>query len=265
MPEPTVVDVAGVTFTYGDRVILDDVSFAIELGSFTGLIGPNGAGKTTLIKLLLGQIECRSGRITLFGHPPGRSHSFIGYVPQSSRFRLDFPITTREVVMMGRYSLLPPGRRPTSQDRMAVEGAMLRSGVGDLADKQFGSLSGGQRQKGLIARALAGSPRLLLLDEPTTGVDVVAQDSFYHLLEKLRAELNITILLVSHDIGVISSHVDNLICVNQKIFCHAPPDKALGEGLLGAAYGAEMEQIMHHHDIPHRTVRPHDGEKSSHA
>jgi len=253
-----VVRVEGLCVELGGVKVLDDVTLAIRAGSFTGLIGPNGAGKSTLLKILLGLIQPTSGQVTVFGHKPGASHNLIGYVPQSlSGLDAGFPVSTLDVVMMGRLS---PAKFPgffNREDRAAAESALATVGLASMADKKFGALSGGERQKALIARALCGGPRLLLLDEPTTGVDVVAQDEFYDMLKRLREEYRITIVLVSHDVGVITSMVDDLICLNQRVFLHGPPDEAVKDGMIGQAYGSSTEIVMHGHDVPHRHLRRH--------
>ncbi|VAX13003.1 hypothetical protein MNBD_GAMMA24-1067 [hydrothermal vent metagenome] len=257
LPTPNVIEARNLTVKYGSNIILDDVSFNIAPGTFTGLIGPNGAGKTTLIKTILGLIKPSKGSITVLGHPAGKSVNLTAYVPQTSTTEQKMPVTVEEVVMMGRIAKIGIGKRASDEDRTAVGRAMEIVGVSSLAKKYFNDNSGGERQKVLIARAIAGSPRLLLLDEPTTGVDTLGEESFYEMLDKFRNELKMTILMVSHDIGVIHGKVDNIICLNRKLFCHNTPDRALEDGVLENAYGADMELFMHNHEIPHRTVKPH--------
>ncbi len=258
-----VAEMDNVTVRFRGSAALDNVSLKIQAETITGLIGPNGAGKTTLLKALVGLVKPDAGRVTVFGHPPGKAHNLIGYVPQLARVETNFPIQVEEVVMMGRYGLLGAGRFPGPDDRKAVEEAMARVNIGDLAKKRFGALSGGERQKALIARALSSRPRLLLLDEPTTGVDSPSQDSFYQLLHELKKNLGMTVLLVSHDIGVITSHADDLICINQKVYSHGAPGDSAGKGLIGEAYGCEAEILLHGHSAPHRVVghHSHGGER----
>lgn len=253
----SVVEMENVTVRFRGKSALEKVNLTIRSETITGLIGPNGAGKTTLLRTLVGLIKPDEGRITVFGHPPGKAHNLIGYVPQTAKMERDFPVLAKEVVMMGRYGLLGAGRFPGEKDRLAVNDAMSRVNITELANKRFGALSGGEKQKVLIARALSSRPRLLLLDEPTTGVDAPSQDSFYQLLHELKKGLNMTMLLVSHDIGVITSHADELICINQKVYCHGDPGEALGKGLIGEAYGCEVEILLHGHSAPHRVVHPH--------
>ncbi|VAX23463.1 hypothetical protein MNBD_NITROSPINAE02-335 [hydrothermal vent metagenome] len=261
MKRLNVVDVQNLSVSFGKQIALSDITFTIQSGKFTGLIGPNGAGKSTLLKTLLGLVQPDSGTVKVFGHPPGKAHNLIGYVPQTSRFEANFPITARGVIMMGRYSLIGAGRFPGKKDSDEVDEAIELVGISELADKKFGMLSGGAKQKVLIARSIASKPRLLLLDEPATGVDAPSQDNFYRLLHTLQSDLDITVVLVSHDIGVITSHVEEMICINQRVFCHGSPPDVVKDGLIGKAYGADAEVIMHDHNVPHRTVRNHQSQE----
>jgi len=265
MSHTEVVRVEDLVVRFGGVAVLDGVTLSIKAGGFTGLIGPNGAGKTTLLRVLLGLVKPDSGRVSVFGHLPGHSHNLIGYVPQSARFERNFHITTRDVALMGRYGSIGIGRYPKKEDIKAAEEALDKVGILNLKDRRFGSLSGGQMQKALIARALSGNPRLLLMDEPTTGVDVLSQDSFYALLRELQKEMRMTIILVSHDIGVITSHVDDVICINRKVFCHGASATVLKDGIIGAAYGSETEILMHGHAVPHRLLKSHVKKKDSHG
>ena len=149
MAPADVVTAESVTVRYNRQVVLDDCTFSIKAGGFTGIIGPNGAGKTTLIRALLGLVKPASGKIRVFGHPPGMSHSLIGYVPQVTKIEPNFPVRVKDVVMMGRYGRLGLGRYPGQADREAVEESLERTGVTNLALKHFGSLSGGERQKNI--------------------------------------------------------------------------------------------------------------------
>lgn len=234
----TVVNVAGVGFAYGEQPVLEDVSLSVAEGEFVGLIGPNGSGKTTLVKVMLGLIEPDSGSIELFGEP---ATSFsdgtrLGYVSQkSTEADQVMPITVREVVRMGRYPHAGL-RRLTDEDAWIVDEALERVGITDLADKRVGRLSGGQKQRVYIARALACEADLLALDEPTVGVDADSRDAFYDLLEELNED-GMTILLIEHDIGVVTEHVDTVVCINGEIYHHGPTDSFLESDALERAYG----------------------------
>jgi len=247
-----IVETKNLVVRLGGRVALDGVTLSIRAGAFTGIVGPNGAGKTTLLKTLLGLITPASGEILVFGHKPGEAHHLIGYVPQTPRLDPKFPISVFDVALMGRL-----GKRATGDDRAHAARALEQVGMAHAAATHFGSLSGGERQRVLIARALAGGPRLLLLDEPATGVDAPGQDSFYAMLKDFIVNHSMTIVMVSHDIGVITSLVDDLICLNQTVFCHGPPAQALASAMIGQAYGTQAELLLHGHAIPHRAVREH--------
>jgi len=253
-----VVEVENLSVRLQGRVILDQVTFSIQSEKFTGLIGPNGAGKTTLLRVLLGVVKPTAGNVRVFGHNPGQSHNLIGYVPQTSRFDTRFPVSVYDVVMMGLYGKIGLGRFPGKNDKRSVDEALELVGIQNLATKRFGALSGGEQQKTLIARALCAKPRLIMMDEPTTGVDAPSQDRFYEMLKGLIRSHNMSILLVSHDVGVITSLVDDLICLNQKVFCHGPSPRVLQDGIIGQAYGCETELLMHSHEVPHRLVHHHD-------
>ena len=225
-----------VTFSYGRRTALRDVSFAVEPGSFTALIGPNGAGKSTALKLILGLVRPDAGRVRIFGGEPGRSGQPLGYVPQSLQIPAGFPITVEETVLMGRYGRLGLLRRPRAEDRRRVSEALERVGLGDALDTRFEDLSGGQRQRALIARALAGEPRLLLLDEPTVGLDPAAQARFYTLVCDLQHGRGLSLLCASHDLEVVSAHADRLVLIDGEVRADGSPASVLASDELAQAY-----------------------------
>ena len=242
-----------------DQIILKGVELAIERGEFLGLIGPNGAGKTTLLKVILGLIQPHQGRVEVFGRTPqglGGKRHLIGYVPQRSLIDWQFPASVFDVVMMGRYGKMGLFRRPNSRDKEAVLRSLERVGMGEFAKRQIGQLSAGQQQRVFIARALVAEPQLLLLDEATVGVDAAAQERFYQLLGNLKRDFGLTIVLVSHDISIISTHVEKIACLNQSLYCHATPTEVLSTGTLEKVYGCEIEMLAHG-QIPHRVIRKH--------
>ena len=243
-----VVDARGVTFGYADRPVVENVSLTVEAGAFLGLVGPNGSGKTTLLELLIGLRRPDEGSVRLFGEP---AHAFddgerIGYVPQDVATANDeMPVTVAEVVRMGRY----PHRwfrRFDDADRRAVQRALDRVGVADIADRRIGHLSGGQRQRVFIARALAGEADLLALDEPTVGVDAESREAFYELLHELNDE-GLTILLIEHDIGVVTTHASEIACLNRELFFHGDPDAFVETDALAEAYGGAQGVVHHEH------------------
>lgn len=253
MTEP-VIEVRNVTLARDGQKILDNVNLDIEPGDFYAIIGPNGGGKTTLLKIILGLLTPQSGSVRLLGGKPRETREFCGYVPQFRTFDFRYPITVKEMVLSGRLAYIPGIRkryRPVDY-RMASD-AMEKMGVCDLADRQLCNLSGGEQQSAIIARALAGGPRLLLLDEPTVFVDAPTQDHFYDILENLRSSM--TIVLVTHDIGVISTHVTKVACLNHQIYTHGTNE--ITEDMITSAYQCPVDLIAH--GIPHRVLREHDG------
>lgn len=208
--QPAIV-VKDLSFSYQDMPVLSNISFEIQSGQFIGMIGPNGGGKTTLLKLLLGFLKTNTGKIEVFGQNPVAARQHMAYVPQSLRFDKQFPISVMELVLEGRLSHLPWYGRFSSNDKHVAMDALDRVGLADLHSRPFGSLSGGQAQRALIARALASQPRLLLLDEPTASVDAQAEADIYAILKKLQGDM--TILMVTHNLQAAIELVEEVICV----------------------------------------------------
>jgi zinc transport system ATP-binding protein len=219
------IKVERVSFRYGPIPVLEEVSFSVAQGDFVAMLGPNGSGKTTLVKLILGLLRPAEGRVVLMGKPVEQFQAWseIGYVPQKAT-QIDplFPASVREVVAM---AFLPgrigtgDGKREKDRDK-AVSLALERVGMIAFRDRPIGSLSGGQQQRVFIARAIVNAPQLLFLDEPTAGVDAVTQGLFYEMLHRLNEEQRITIMLVTHDIGIVNKHVTKVACLNQKLVFH---------------------------------------------
>jgi zinc transport system ATP-binding protein len=210
------------SFGYQDYTVLQDVNFQVEPGEFAGIIGPNGGGKTTLLKLIMGFLKPTSGKIEILGKPNTSMLSLLAYVPQAMRYDKQFPISVLEVVLQGRLANLPWYGIFSKEDKQAAIQALETVNMLHLHDRAFGTLSGGQAQRVLIARALASNPKILLLDEPTASVDTQAQADIYALLEKLRGTM--TILMVTHDLGVAIEHVEKVICVQHKVFILKPEE-----------------------------------------
>lgn len=244
----TAVDVDDVTFGYAARPVLADVTFSVEEGEFLGVVGPNGSGKSTLLELVLGLRDPDEGDVRLFGDPPSEAvgDGRVGYVAQNVTTAAGMPVTVREVVTMGRYPRMGFGLTG-DDDREAVERAMERVGVTDLADRRLSRLSGGQRQRAFIARALASDADVLALDEPTVGVDAESRDAFYGLLRELNED-GLTVLLVEHDIGVVTEHADRIACLNRKLYFHGDPSEFAESDALADAYGADQRLLHHDHD-----------------
>lgn len=253
-----VIDLEQVTVRYQELIALEDVSLKVAPAEFVALIGPNGSGKTTLIKTVLGLVKPVAGTVRLFGKPVQQLDAewrWVGYVPQIAQIDLRFPLRVFDMVLMGRYGQVGLIRRPGRLDREAARKALDRVGMAGLAQRPIGRLSGGQRQRVLVARALAAEPELLLLDEPTTGVDVGTTEGVFDLLEGLHRE-GITILVVSHDVGVVAQHVDQVACVNRRLVAHGRPGEVLSGQVLECMYGRHAS-LVGHGEVPHIVVPHH--------
>jgi zinc transport system ATP-binding protein len=228
---PLAVELRQVSFAYGNGPpVLRNVDLGIGVGEFVAIAGPNGGGKTTLLRVLLGLEEPTRGEALLFGEPASRfsQRSKIGYLAQRAQLGVDAPATVREVVSAGRVpvtGLFGPTRR---RDREIVAEAINRVGLGALADRPLQRLSGGQQQRAFIAKALAAEPSLLVLDEPTTGVDVEAQEALAALLDRLHRELDVTVLYVSHEFGSVERFVERLVLVRGEIVFDGSPNELPG-------------------------------------
>lgn len=208
------IEVDTIFFQYEDTAILENVSFSIKPGEFVGIFGPNGGGKTTLLKLLMGFLKPQKGKIEVLGKTPEDARVKIGYVPQISHLDRQFPITVLDVVLMGCLEKSFFGSYSTKAKEKARE-ALAKVGLSPFENNKFGTLSGGQAQRMLFARALVSQPAILLLDEPTASVDPDAEEIIYSLLEELKK--TITILMVTHDLQIMLKKVDRFICVNRQV------------------------------------------------
>ncbi|CAG1007847.1 Manganese transport system ATP-binding protein MntB [Phycisphaerales bacterium] len=208
------------------RPVLEHVTLTVNEGERLGVLGPNGGGKSTLLKLTLGLLRGASGEIRVFGLSPDRAvrEGLVGYVPQRPDCELAFPISARQVVEMGPALALPAWKRLSADHRAAVERGLHVVGASSFADRPIGHLSGGQFQRVMIARALAASPRLLLLDEPTVGIDVSGQQQFADLLKRLHDELKLTVIVVSHDIRTVAAGCDRIACLSRTLHSHVAPE-----------------------------------------
>ncbi len=232
------------TIHYNSRIALEDIILDVQEGEFLGIIGPNGSGKTTLLKAILGIIPPSQGSVQIFdcSCEKLRCHhrAKIGYLPQKELVDPTFPITVWEAVMMGRYSSIGLFHYPTKQDRWIVQEALEEVGMSELTDHPLGQLSGGQQQRVLIARALAQKPQVLLLDEPTTGIDTPTQHVILDLIRRLHREHHLTILLVTHDINMVSPMVDQLVLLKTRLYAAGPPREVLKKEILSQIYGKEV-------------------------
>jgi len=248
-----IFDVKNLNFNIRGQDILSNISLEIYNGEYIAIIGPNGGGKTTLIRMLLGLEQLTSGEIKIFGKKltTFKEWNKIGYVPQrASLVDANFPATVLDIVKMGRVAKRGIFSRMSKEDNEAVFDAMAKMDIENLKDKMVGTLSGGQRQRVMIARALASSPEILILDEPNTGVDMASQQRFYALLSKLNKEENMTILFITHDIGVIADDIGRLFTVNQNAIICNNPKEAMSCEEMSELYGIEAH-LIHNHKHEH--------------
>ena len=227
---------------YGRVPVLEDVHGSVVAGTTVALIGPNGAGKSTLIKAVLGLVPVVRGEIRVLGLPPARARRSVGYVPQADTLDADFPVSVRQVVMMGRYPSVGWFRRPGRADRETVADCLAAVGLEHRAGDRFGTLSGGQRQRTLLARAMAGQPRLLLLDEPFNGVDAVSQEALLAALARLRAQ-GTAVVVSTHDLALAHLSCDEVCLLNHHQFGFGPTDSTLTPERLRAAYGGAVLEL----------------------
>lgn len=226
----------------GGVSVLKGLSLSVYEGDFLGIVGPNGGGKTTLLRVILGLERPSSGQVSVFGGAAGSAFGKIGYVPQRLFFDRTFPLSVRELVQMGRLAKRRWFRPYGRDDRERVDEALATVGLDGLADRMVGALSGGELQRALIARALAGEPQLLLLDEPTASVDPSMRTSIYDLLDRLHEEL--TIVMVTHDTGTIGRHVSRIACLNCTLDL-LEPGSSLSSTSLEELYGHPVDIIVH--------------------
>jgi zinc transport system ATP-binding protein len=244
------IEVKNVSFVYGNEPALKNINFSIHQGDYLGVIGPNGGGKTTLLKIMLGLLRPTSGEVRLFGHSTEEFSEWwkMGYVAQIvTHFDPLFPVTVREVVSMGRYGKKGIGRSMTKADEQMIDSVLEEVGMKGLQYKLIGDLSGGQQQRAFIGRALAGEPAVLFLDEPTTGIDVDAQEQFYILLDRLNKEKGITLVLVSHDVDVVTHEATEVACINQSLVYHGEPKEFVKGDYLEKLYSKGIRHILHDH------------------
>ncbi len=245
------IQIKDISFSYGTTTVLERINLEINDGEFLGIVGPNAGGKSTLLKLVLGLLTPHSGTIRVFGEKPSKARSQIGYVPQYPSFSKEFPMTVEQLVLLGRlgtsikqgflHSLKPGGY--SRDDYQVTHQALVEVEAADLVHRQIGSLSGGQLQRVLLARALVSNPSILILDEPTANIDQRLEGDIFDLLKRLNRRM--AILVVSHDIAFISSYVTRVACINRTLVCHHT-DAIDGE-VIQNLYGEDVRMVAHHH------------------
>ncbi len=264
------VAMVGVTAAYGRRTALSDVSLTVAPGSLLAVIGPNGAGKSTFLKLIAGLMRPTSGQVAVLGGPPGSAAKSVAYLPQAEAVDWEFPVTVREVVMMGRYARLGFWHQPGREDRERVEAALETVGMAAASARQIGALSGGQRRRVFLARAIAADPELYLLDEPVTGVDARTQEDLMDVLEA-EARSGKTVIATTHDLICAAQRFHQAALLNGRLVAHGSAELVLDRRLLAETYGGHVlvlpgdgegliiDDAHHHDDAPHGERHYHDG------
>jgi len=245
-----IAEIDRLSYAYSGNLVLDNISFTIDEGDILGIIGPNGAGKTTLFSCMLGLLDDYTGTIKILGDDikkkNGKVFKSIGYIPQKKTIEQNFPATVEEIVSLGITTI---GK--TSKEKIAL--ALETVGLLAQKDSRVGELSGGQQQRVLIAKAMVNNPKLLILDEPVTGIDLEMQNKFYSLLEKLNQENKITIIWASHDLDAVNRFATSVACINRSMFFHGKTYEFFENPDLLKAYSeSSMQAHMHLHNHTHR-------------
>lgn len=241
------IDLKDVWIKYDGPPVLQKIHLTVQPEEIISIVGPNGSGKTTLIQSLVGIVKPWRGEVRIFDVSPEKAvqGGWIGYLPQISETDYQFPAHVFDVVAMSRYARKGVFSRLDASDKKIIRDVLEKVEMTGHEKIPFGNLSGGQKQRVLIARALALNPKILILDEPSTGLDAVAQDKFYHMLRDLKTEQSLTILMVSHDIGSVSNVVDTLACLNREIHFHGSPKECVPGDALKAVFGENVQFVMH--------------------
>lgn len=244
-----VVCVNDVSFAYDRRAVLRNIKLHVKEGSILGIIGPNGGGKSTLMKLMLGLLKPTEGTIEIMGQAPQKAcadGSLVGYVPQKHVIDWNFPISVRQVVqlgLIGRKRLFLPF---TKADRVATDDALAAVDMGDFGNSPIGALSGGQQQRVFIARALINKPKILFLDEPTTGIDHAGQEKFVRLIDTIKRQFGLTIVMVSHDLRSVVASCDRVACLSQSLHYHDHP-RSLSRDVLFKVFQCDLDAVLEQH------------------
>jgi zinc transport system ATP-binding protein len=243
----SLIELDGVWVSLSGHTVLEDISFSLEEKMFLGVVGPNGAGKTTLLRVLLGLVKPDRGSIRVMGMTPAElKHELhhIGYMPQQVVFDPVFPVSLFDVVMMGRTCCVGTLRFPSKADREAVQEGIKMVGLDGLEGRPIGELSGGEQKRAFLARALCRETHILLLDEPTAGLDLPAQQQFMELLVELKERMGLSIIFVSHDVNVLARFADEMVCINRTMHLHGKPQEVLGSEKLKEAYRCEFDFLV---------------------
>jgi ABC-type Mn2+/Zn2+ transport system ATPase subunit len=240
----TAVSLSNVRAGYPGRAVLEDVTFSVTSGELLAVVGPNGSGKSTLLKVLAGLLRPWAGSVSVLGHSPGRQPLRVAYLPQAEAVDWSFPVSVRDVVLMGRYRHAGWLHRPGHADWAAADHALDLVGIRNLADRQIGELSGGQQRRAFVARSLAQDPAVYLLDEPVTGVDPATEDDLMRILaaECVRGK---SVLASTHDLAGVAEHFTRLISLNRTVVADGPASLVRDASVLRATYGGHLIQLDH--------------------
>ena len=258
-----VIELKDVSAGYDSHRILEGINLRIMPGDFIGLLGPSGAGKTTLLRTILGATSVYEGQVLVHGAPLNGKRPRVGYVPQLETIDWNFPVTVEEAVMMGLTMQNPLFPWHRSRDKKLAREMMDRLGIAHLFKRHIRELSGGQQQRVFLARALVSDPELLLLDEPTSGVDIKTRDEVMHLLHDLNHQ-GIAVVLTTHEINAVAVHLPWLVCVNRHLLAEGSPSQVITPQVLKETYGAEMP-VLDYHGMPLVAESPHFHDKNGWA
>lgn len=233
---PHHLKIEDISVSYGERAILKNVSFFVEHGSSIAVIGPNGAGKSTLFKAIVGLLPLQAGKIWIHDQPFHMHKDCVAYVPQKEEIDWKFPVTVKDVVLMGRYNRIGWLSRPTKYDHELVQRSLEELKIDHIANNSIDELSGGQQQRVFLARAIAQEPHILIMDEPFTGIDTPTQEITFSLIERLK-ERNVTVMVSTHDLNLAASRFDNVLLINHRLISVGPPKKVLTHQNMELAFG----------------------------
>jgi len=224
------IEVKNLYYSFGGYTVLENISFVIDKGDMIAIIGPNGSGKTTLLKNIIGLYTPQQGKVAIEGQPPKSVRKQIGYVPQKFSFDRDIPITVHEFMGLERCG-------DDNHSKKNISRALKEVGLKNIKNQQLGQLSGGQFQRMMIARALLHEKQILIFDEPSTGIDIVGEQTIYDLITKINKEKKVTCIIVSHELNIVNKYARKIVCLNKKMICYGPPETAITAKNLQKLYG----------------------------
>jgi ABC-type Mn2+/Zn2+ transport system ATPase subunit len=239
---PARLDFHNVSVNFGEKSILENITFQVPHGARVAVVGPNGAGKSTLFKAMVGLLPITDGEIFIHGKPLGHHMDCVAYIPQREEVDWRFPVTVRDVVMMGRFGRIRWFKPPSQQDHQSVRKSLSMMDIYDLADRSINQLSGGQQQRVFLARALAQDPHILLMDEPFNGVDFATQDATLQLLDDLKKE-NVTVIVSTHDLNLASERFELVLLLNRNLIAFGPPAEVFTKEIIQKAFNTQVMML----------------------